>query len=64
MKGRLDIQCGQVVNVNARKFNADGNQVQNTQLSGKYLVKSVSHTVKESILDTKMVLIKYDWNKG
>ncbi len=64
MKGRLDIQCGQVLNLNARKLNASGDgSEENRQLSGNYLVRSVTHQMVNGILKTDLTLTKYDWNK-
>jgi len=63
IKGRLDIQCGEVVYVNARKFNVSNESVQNEQLSGRYLVFAVTHNVEEGVLTTELALNKYDWSK-
>lgn len=64
LKGRLDLQAGQLVKVNARKLNVSGENVPNKQLSGNYLIQSVIHSVQQGLLDTDLKLIKYDWNDG
>lgn len=63
LKGRLDIKAGDFVKVNARKFNIDGKVEINEQLSGEYMVFSSTHAMSESLLDTTLTLIKYDWHK-
>lgn len=61
LKGRLDLQAGQVTKVIARKMNASGENVENRQLSGHYLIESVIHTMSDGTLETELSLIKYDW---
>lgn len=61
LKGRLDLQAGQVTKVVARKLNASGENVENRQLSGHYLIEAVIHTVSDGLLETELSLIKYDW---
>lgn len=62
IKGRLDITAGNLININASNFSGSADKKQNNQLSGNYLVQSVSHEVDKGILETVARLIKYDWS--
>lgn len=60
---RLDVCAGNIVNLEITKFQvADNNLERNTQLSGKYIVKSVNRTMNGDRSKNVYVLIKRDWN--
>ncbi len=60
IKGRLDIEAGNVVAVMLPEISiSDDRNLLNKQLGGKYLVHTVTHTVEENVLTTGMTLIKY-----
>ncbi len=60
---RLDICAGSIVNLEILKFNANSNKKEtNEQLTGKYIVKTVSRVMKGDISKNQYVLIKRDWN--
>lgn len=64
LKGRLDIRPGDIIKVLVPQFVAAQNEkVQyNEQLSGKYLIRGVSHNIEENILTTSLTLVKFDWS--
>lgn len=57
--GRLDIQAGQIINLNMRDADAGTQEKQHQQLSGKYLVSGVVYIVEDGQLITSMSLSKY-----
>jgi hypothetical protein len=60
IKGRLDIEAGNVVAVMLPEISISDDRTRlNKQLGGKYLVHTVTHTVEENVLTTNMTLIKY-----
>lgn len=65
LKGRLDIQAGKMVKIDAPEFNtAEGKGKDfNKQLSGRYLVNTVVHELDGNILKTQLKLVKYNWSK-
>jgi hypothetical protein len=62
LKGRLDISAGSIININATGFSGSNDKKPNKQISGNYLVYSVSHDINKDILKTSANLIKYDWS--
>lgn len=62
LKGRLDISAGSIININATGFSGNNDKKPNEQISGNYLVHSVSHNIDKDILKTSAELIKYDWS--
>ena len=61
LKGRLDIRPGQVINLIIKKFSGVESNVEENQISGRYLVKSTTHTMNEGVLSTGLILVKFDW---
>ena len=60
LKGRLDIQAGNVVAVILPEVSISDDKTKlNKQMGGKYLVHTVTHTVDENVLTTQLTLIKY-----
>lgn len=62
--GRIDISAGDVLNVSIKEMNASDERVENSQLSGNYIVHSVMHDVEGKSLTTSMRLIKFGWEKN
>ena len=66
--GRLDITAGDIVDLIVQEFElADGGNggmfKDNKHLSGKYIVKSVTHGMERDTMKNNYVLIKRDWNQ-
>jgi hypothetical protein len=64
--GRFDITAGDVIELNIKKFQfADGEHLedyeQNKHLSGRYIVKSISHIMDKEEMFNSYELIKKDW---
>ena len=65
LKGRLDIRPGHLINLDIKSLSANGSQEVNDTLSGRYLVKSITHNRDmQGSLNTGLTLIKFDWSKG
>ena len=67
--GRLDITAGDIVDLIVQEFefaNGEGNlsKKDNKHLSGKYIVKSVTHAMEREMMKNIYVLIKRDWNQS
>lgn len=61
--GRLDITCGDVVNLTVTAVSADNTVNLNTQLSGKYIVQSVTKVFDKETMTNLYTLIKRGWNE-
>jgi hypothetical protein len=62
-KGRLDVRPGHIVNLDIKNLSSNSGAVLNDHLSGRYLVKSITHTVSNSdIVRAAMILVKFDWS--
>lgn len=66
--GRMDVTAGDIVNLKVQEFEfADGNEngsyKDNKHLSGKYIVKSVTHNMEREMMFNSYVLIKRDWSQ-
>lgn len=66
--GRFDISAGDIIELDVKKFQfASGNQMndieQNKHLSGRYIVKSVSHVMNADQMRNVYKLIKKDWSE-
>jgi len=61
--GRLDINAGDVINVDVMELNQSSNQSEkNPQLSGNYLVTHVINSCEKDMLKTELTLFKYGWS--
>jgi len=60
LTGRIDIEPGQVVQVDAREMTSVRNQEDNDKLSGNYLVYATNHAIVTGNCNTELVLVKYD----
>lgn len=67
--GRLDITAGDIVDLAVQEFDFADNSgtggafADNKHLSGKYIVKSVTHGMERDTMKNTYVLIKRDWNQ-
>ena len=66
--GRMDITAGDIVEIEVKEFKfADGGQngdfEPNKHLSGKYIVRSVTHRMDKEEMLNSYVLIKRDWSQ-
>jgi hypothetical protein len=64
--GRMDITAGDIIDLDVKKFQfADGGEnasfEENKHLSGKYIVRTVSHMMDQEVMTNQYVLIKKDW---
>lgn len=65
LKGRLDINVGDMVNLDIKGLDSNDKIVSNNALAGKYLVQAGSYNVDEaSTLTTVLKLAKFDWDPG
>jgi len=63
VKGRLDLRPGRMINLDIKQLNSNGDSAINDTLSGKYMIKSVSHKRgMDGILNTGLQLVKFDWS--
>jgi hypothetical protein len=65
--GRFDITAGDIVSLDVKKLQfGDGNEVsnleQNKQLSGRYIVESITYDMDKEVMKNRYVLIKKDWS--
>lgn len=63
LKGRLDIQPGNVVDLKIMELVSNDQRRLNQQLSGNYLVHTVNNTIIGEELTTNLKLMKYDWSR-
>jgi hypothetical protein len=66
--GRLDITAGDIVDLIVQEFEfanaGEGGMFKdNKHLSGRYIVKSVTHGMERDVMKNNYVLIKRDWNQ-
>jgi hypothetical protein len=66
--GRFDITAGDIVNLDVQKFQhvndgESGTFEQNSHLSGRYIVRSVTHQMDKEQMYNIYTLIKKDWTK-
>jgi len=59
IKGRLDIEPGMIVSVDAQDLKASRDDKQNDTLNGNYLVTSTLHDIADNICTTSLGLVKY-----
>ena len=61
MRGRIDLQPGEVVNLSILEPNAGLEGEQNKRLSGYYLIYATQHNINGTSLETNLQLVKFDW---
>lgn len=62
--GRLDITCGDIIDLKVLKVIATDQIEENAQLSGKYIVRELNRVFKEEEYKNTYILMKKDWNVG
>ncbi|MFA7407923.1 MAG: hypothetical protein WCY93_08940 [Anaerolineaceae bacterium] len=63
--GRMDISAGDIVDLHVPEFNAEGGKFEkNLQLSGKYIVKSVTYLMNMETMINDYTLVKREWSRG
>jgi len=67
--GRLDITAGDIIDLEVKKLQQpDGTNLgepeQNRHLSGKYILKSVSHIMEQDEMKNYYTMIKKDWSES
>lgn len=60
--GRLDINAGDVINIKIPEFNFSSIKGLNPQLSGYYMINSVTQNFVRDVHQTSLKLVKYDWS--
>lgn len=60
LTGRIDIEPGQIVQIDAREMTAVRNQEDNKKLSGNYLVYTTNHKISTGNCRTQLTLVKYE----
>lgn len=62
LKGRADLRPGHVCDIDIQALNASPDVKLSPQLSGRYLIKSVTHEFDMGTLKTSMQVAKFDWS--
>lgn len=60
--GRLDLNAGSVINIRIPQFNSSSQRGINPQLSGYYLVDTITQNFVRDVHTTSLKLLKYDWS--
>lgn len=62
--GRLDLKPGDIIQVKVPKFTVVQNPdaPYNEQLSGNYMIVTISNQLEDNVLNTNLTLTKYDWS--
>ena len=60
--GRLDLNAGSMINVKIPQFIASSQKGLNPQLSGYYMIDTLTHNFTRDVHTTALKLLKYDWN--
>jgi hypothetical protein len=60
--GRLDLNAGDIINVSIPEFNFSSSKGFNPQLSGYYMVSSVTQSFVRDVHQTILKILKYDWS--
>lgn len=60
--GRLDVNAGDLIKITLPEFNYSSTRGLNPQLSGYYLIKSLTHSFVRDAHQTLYTLMKYDWS--
>lgn len=60
--GRLDLNAGSMINIKVPQFIASSQKGLNPQLSGYYMIDTMTHNFTRDVHTTALKLLKYDWN--
>jgi hypothetical protein len=61
-QGRLDLNAGDVIDIKIPEFKIPSSNNLNKQLSGYYMINSLTHVFNKDLFQTDMKLVKYDWS--
>lgn len=65
LKGRLDINPGEMINLDIKALESTETARDNSSLSGRFLVQAASYKVDEAgTLTTLLKLVKFDWDSS
>jgi hypothetical protein len=59
--GRLDIKAGDVIKLLINEFTSDSSKGPNPQLSGNYILHSITHIFVNELYEMHFRMMKYDW---
>ena len=62
LNGRLDLNAGDIVNLKIPEFNFSSTKDLNRQLSGYYMIISLTQSFVRDAHQTSLKLVKYDWS--
>lgn len=60
--GRLDLKAGDIIRLVISEFTANSQKELNPQLSGNYILHTLTHTMIHDTYEISMKLVKYDWS--
>lgn len=62
INGRLDLNAGDLINIQVPEFNYSSQRGLNRQLSGYYMVDTIVQNFVRDVHTTSLKLLKYDWS--
>lgn len=60
--GRLDLNAGDIINIQVPQFNSSSQRGTNPQLSGNYMINTMTQNYIRDVHTTSFKLVKYDWS--
>lgn len=60
--GRLDVNAGDIINIQVPQFNSSSQRGLNPQLSGYYMINTMTQNYVRDVHTTSFKLVKYDWS--
>lgn len=60
--GRLDLNAGDIINIQVPQFNSSSQRSINPQLSGNYMITTMTQNYVRDVHTTSFKLAKYDWS--
>lgn len=62
INGRLDLNAGDIINIQVPQFNSSSQRGINRQLSGYYMIDTMVQNFTRDVHTTSFKLLKYDWS--
>lgn len=62
INGRLDLNAGDIINIQVPQFNSSSQRGLNPQLSGYYMIDTMTQNFVRDVHTTSFELVKYDWS--
>lgn len=62
INGRLDLNAGDIINIQIPQFNSSSQRGINRQLSGYYMIDTMVQNFTRDVHTTSFKLLKYDWS--